>query len=188
MNNLLLGFGVKQINYFTYWTKCENSSTAEYFIDGASFVNYHGEKTPLYYQMQEIMANNQKFAPVIKQFAYQGCRVYITSCVSCDTMYTEFVDNTYTFNKLKNVVFDKEIGFVSELYDKENKHYLYMLMNVVGGWLTCENARQNITATFDKKYTHAVVYKNGVGVAQKLHENQFSVSLLPGEAVFVLPY
>ena len=188
MNNLLLGFGVKQINSFTYMTKGENSTTAEYFIDGASFISYSGEKTKLYYWMQEIMANNQKFAPTIKQFAYQGSRSYTIAPTHFNSTHAIYVDNSYTFKKLKDVSFNKEVGFVSELYDSENNNYMYMIMNLVGAWNEGSRSYQVNTVTFSDEYTHVVVYKNGVGTPQKLDNGKLTVQLAPGEAVFALPY
>ena len=77
LNNILLGFGTKQIAYYTYYTRGESDLTGgESYVDGESFVDYNGNPTDLYYTMQEIMANNQKFAPTILQFEYQGSRYY----------------------------------------------------------------------------------------------------------------
>ena len=189
MNNVLLGFGVKQIHYFTYWTKADNFTTGEYYIDGASFVTYGGEKTDLYYWMQEIMANNQKFAPVIKQFNYQGSKSYRITPTNFDRTHIDLVDNSYEFKKLTNVVFEKELGFVTELYDAENDNYMYMVMNLVGAWAEGSRAYQTNEVTFSSEYTHVVIYKNGVGTPQKLEEgNKLTVELAPGEAVYLLPY
>ncbi len=189
MNNILLGFGVKQIHYFTYWTKADNSTTGEYFVDGCSFVTRTGEKTPLYYHMQQIMAENQKFAPVIKQFEYQGCRSYSIPPTNFDITQTLYIDNSYTFKKLKDVQFEKEVGFVTELYDAENDNYMYMVMNLLGGWNEGSYAYQTNTVTFSDEYTHVVVYKNGVGTPQKLGAgNTIEIELAAGEAVYLLPY
>lgn len=189
MNNVLLGFGVKQIHYFTYWTKADQSTTGEYFIDGASFVTYGGEKTDLYYWMQEIMANNQKFAPVIKQFNYQGSKSYLKTPTNFDRTQVDYVDNSYEFKKLTNVEIEKEIGLVTELYDAENNNYMYMIMNLVGGRNEGSRAYQTNVVTFSSEYTHVVVYRNGVGTPQKLGAgNTLEVEVAPGEAVFVLPY
>ncbi len=188
-NNVLLGMGVKQIHYYTYWTKGDQSTTGEYFIDGSSFVTYAGEKTDVYYNMQEIMANNQVFAPVIKQFDYQGSRVYVKLPTNFDRTHTLYADNSYQFKKLTSVEFEKESGLVSELYDSENDNYLYMIMNFTTGWNEGSRAYQTNVVTFSTEYTHVVVYKNGVGTPQKLEEgNKLTVEVAPGEAVFVLPY
>ena len=189
MNNVLLGFGVKQIHYYTYWTRGSSSSDGEWFIDGASFVTRNGERTKLWYNMQEIIANNQKFAPVIKQFEYQGCKSYIVTPTNFDPTHILKIDNSYTFKKLTNVTINKEIGMVTELYDKENNNYMYMVMNMIGGGNEGSRAFQTTTLTFRSEYTHVVVYKNGVGTPQKLEAgNKLTIKLAPTEAAFVLPY
>jgi hypothetical protein len=189
MNNVLLGMGVEQIHYFTYWTKASNSTTGEYFEDGASFMTREGLKTEMYHFMQKIMMENDKFAPVIKQFDYQGSRTY--AVLPCDLDVTQSVDadNSYTFKKLTNVQFEKEIGLVTELYDAENKNYMYMFMNMLGAWNEGSLSYQVNEITFSSEYTHVVIYKNGVGTPQKLEEgNKLTIELAAGEAVFVLPY
>lgn len=189
MNNILLGFGVKQIHYFTYVTKGDNKSNGEYFIDGASFVTRTGEKTKLYDAMKEIIANNQTFAPVIKQFAYQGCKKYCVTPTNFNITQFVQIDNSYTFKKLKDVSINKEIALVSELYDKENDNYMYMVMNLLGAGCEGSRAYQTTVLTFPAEYTHAVVYKNGVGTPQKLEDgNKLTIKLPATEAAYVLPY
>ena len=189
MNNVLLGFGVKQIHYFTYWTKGDNKTDGEFFIDGASFMTRGGERTPLWYNMQEIMANNQKFAPVIKQFEYQGSKSYKITPTNFDPTQILKMDNSYTFKKLTDVTINKEIALVTELYDKENNNYMYMVMNVIGAGAEGSRAFQTTTLTFSDEYTHVVIYKNGVGTPQKLEDgNKLTIKLAATEAVFVLPY
>ncbi len=189
MNNVLLGFGVKQIHYFTYWTKGDNRTDGEFFIDGASFMTRGGDRTPLWYNMQEIMANNQKFAPVIKQFNYKGSKSYVVTPTNFDPTQVLKMDNSYTFTKLTDVNVNKEIGLITELYDAENNNYMYMVMNVIGAGAEGSRAYQTTTLTFSDEYTHVVVYKNGVGTPQKLEAgNKLTVKLAATEAVFVLPY
>jgi hypothetical protein len=77
LNNILMGFGAKQLAYYTYYTRSESDAEgSESFADGASFVDYNGNPTALYGWMKEILANNQKFAPTILQFDYKGSKTY----------------------------------------------------------------------------------------------------------------
>ena len=50
LNNMLLGFGVKEISYFTYYTRTENKTDGESFPDNGSFVNLYGKPTNIYYR------------------------------------------------------------------------------------------------------------------------------------------
>ena len=189
LNNMLLGFGVKQISYFTYWTKGDNKTDGEYFVDGASFITHGGEKTDLYYFMQKIMAENQKFAPVIMQFDYQGSRGYKLTPTYSNTKHMDNIDNSYTFQKLISFSINKECAVVTELYDDENNNFMYMVQNTVNPENKGSRVFQTATLTFSSEYTHVVVYRNGVGTPQKLEAgNKLTIYNAPGEAAFVLPY
>ena len=190
INNSLLGFGVKEINYFTYWTKQSNSSSGEYFIDGGSFVDRNGNKTALYTFMQTIMAENQAFAGTIKNFDYVGSRVY-TGSYKYDNSHIAWVNNDYTFKKVVSVTTSTDATLVTELYDSENYNYMYMLMNTIdpnekNG--NSKNTTQSITVTFDSAYTKAYVYQNGVRTGVELTNGTYTVTLTAGQAVYVLPY
>lgn len=188
-NNVLLGFGVKEIHYYTYWTGAENETSGEMRIDGGSWLTYAGEKTYIYDTMKEILAQNQQFANVIKQFNYQGVRYYVKLPCIFNISHLYDLDNSYTLKKVTDVSIDKEAALVTELYDSENDNYLYMVMNVLSGNDKGSVAYQTNTITFSNEYTHVVVYKDGVGTPQKLEEgNKLTVELEAGQAVYLLPY
>jgi hypothetical protein len=190
INNSLLGFGVKEINYFTYWTKQSNSSSGEYFIDGGSFVDRNGNKTALYTFMQTIMAENQAFAGTIKNFDYVGSRVY-TGSYKYDNSHIAWVKNDYTFQKVASVTTSTDATLVTELYDSENYNYMYMLMNTIDPNEKNGNGKdttQSITVTFDSACTKAYLYKNGTRTAVALTSNAYTVTLTAGQAVYLLPY
>ena len=73
LNNTQLGFGVDEMSYFTYHAR--STTKVETWLDDATFINHFGEKTEIYYIMQKIIAENQKFAPVIRSFDWNACMV-----------------------------------------------------------------------------------------------------------------
>ena len=83
LNNIALGFGVKELAYFTYITRDNNfyadGTLAEKFLDGGSFINRDGTKTDVYYYMREILAENQAFASTILSFDYTTSATYIAN-------------------------------------------------------------------------------------------------------------
>ena len=188
LNNMLIGFGVKEISYFTYWTKSYNKTDGEFFIDGASFITRAGDKTDIYYFMQKIMAENQKFAPTVLNFNYQGSRSYVNAPTYFNSAHMAFVDNSYVFKKVTDLKIDKECAMVTELYDSENNRFMYMVMNTVDTMNRGSMSYQTTEVTFSSEFTHVVVYKNGVGTPQKLSNGKVSVELTPGDAVYLLPY
>ena len=186
LNNILLGFGAKQIAYYTYYTRSESDLTGgESYVDGSSFVDYYGNPTSLYYWMQTIMANNQKFAPTIMQFDYKGSRYYKGSSVSTNKDHVAEITVSDSFTKLSAFAVDKELALVTELYDDENNYYMYMAMNISNpdvGLYT-----QTVTMTFSG-YSHVLVYVDGVASTYALNNNVYTATLEAGEAVYVIPY
>ena len=184
LNNILLGFGSKQIAYYTYYTRREsNSSGTESYVDGKSFVDYNGNPTELYSWMQEIMANDQKFAPTIMQFDYKGSKVY--GSTSADYLSNATTLASSSFTKLTSFSVSTGSALVTELYDDVKANYMYMAMNVLDPDAT--NTAETVTMTFSG-YTHVLVYVDGVASIQALNSGVFTKVLNNGDAVFVIPY
>lgn len=190
LNNMLLGFGVKNIGYFTYWTKSDNwTAKGEFFHPEGSFITRYGEKTDVYYIMQKIMAENQKFAPTILNFDYQGSAVYKLLPSYSNSKHIALAYDTYQFKKVTKVETNKEYGLVTELYDKANNRYMYMVQNLVDPLVLGYRVFQTVNVTFASEYTHVAIYKNGERIAtQALVNGVYTAKLAPGEAVFLLPY
>ena len=183
LNNILLGFGTKQIAYYTYYTRAESDSTGgESYVDGQSFVDYNGNPTSLYGWMQKILTNNQKFAPTVLQFDYKGSRVY--GSTSANHLGEITVRNSFT--KLSNFAVNTGSALVTELYDDENDNYMYMAMNV----LDPDASSTAVTATMTfNGYTNVLVYDgNGNFTTATLTNGIYTATLTNGEAVYVIPY
>ena len=191
MNNMLLGFGVKQIVYYTYYTRYSSDSTGnESYVDGSSFVDYNGNPTDFYYTMQGIMANNQIFAKVIMQFNYKQSAVYWNKSGILDFApdYISYATSTGSFAKATVAYATKNVGaLVTELYDDENNNYMYMAMNIDDPDASSSTA--TITLTFSD-YTKALVYdgNGGFKTVTLSSGGVYTCELTPGQAVYVIPY
>ncbi len=188
LNNMLVGFGVKQISYFTYWTKQVNNA-AEWYYDNGSFINRNGTRTELYDIMKQIMAEEQKLAPTVLNFNYVTSNVYRKVPCIYNASHVNAVRKGEAFKMVESVTVDKEISLVTELYDDEKDVYMYMLQNVVDPLNKGVDTLQTITADFDDSCTHAVVFKKGEREIVKLEKGgKFSIRQRPGHAVYVIPY
>ena len=188
LNNYLMGFGVKQINYFTYWTKASSSSSGEYFEDGGSFVNRDGSTTALYDFMKTIMADNTAFAPTISHFDYNESHVYGSnndSNLNNDhiSWSSSLTDSNYSFKWLTNVTTSKEFTLVTELYDAEKYNYMYMVMNTID---TYYGGTQNVTITLDSSVKKFYVYDQR-GNRTLIEGNTYSAQLTAGQAIYIMP-
>ena len=189
LNNYLMGFGVTQINYFTYWTKHSNSSSGEYFEDGGSFVNRDGTTTAVYDFMKKIMADNTRFAPTISHFDYNASTVVGSNNGSQNNDHiswsSSLTENT-SFRFVTGVTTSLEYTLVTELYDKDNYNYMYMVMNTID---PNEGGTQTVTVTFDGTFDTIYVYdQTGARTSVALTNNTYTVTLTAGQAVYLLPY
>ena len=186
LNNGLVGFGIKQISYFTYWTKSDNNT--EHFIDGNSFITWYGERTNIYYWMKQIMAEEQKLAPTILNFEYQTSKIFMTQPTTFNSSYAMRTIETADFKVLKDVNVNKEVALVTELYDEATGNYMYMVQNIVDTIHKGSKAFQTTTVTFDQQYTHAVVFVKGEKTVKKLDNGTLTLKHKPGEATYIMPF
>ncbi len=185
LNNTLLGFGVKEIAYFTYWTK-QGNTTSTYFYDNGSFVNRDGTLTDLYYIMQEIMAEDQLLAPTILNYEYSTSNLYTAAGYSAPT-YVTHAQEGEAFKKVQSVSTDREVALVTELYDDEKDLYMYMVMNATDPDGTTKT--QTVTVDFADEYTHAVLFVNGERSVVELGANGvYTFTHVAGDATYVIPY
>ena len=192
LNNMLLGFGVTEISYFTYFTRTEDKSDGESFTQypNSSFVNIYGQKTKIYDFMQKIMGNNQKFAPTVLQFKYKKSGVFAKMPMSFNGDHIQYVEkvNQTTYELLDGVTVNKECAMVNEMYDAENDRYMYMAMNIIDPDEKGSAAYQTITLDFKEGYKYAVVYRDGESLLYRLNDGKLDIKGAPGEASFVIPF
>ena len=190
LNNMLLGFGVSEISYFTYYTRPESKTDGESFLDNDSFVTLYGKPTYIYYMMQEIIANNQSFAPTILQFDYRKCGIFTKPPMSFNSEHiVNMPKNVQAYTKVKSVSVNKECAMVNELYDAENNRYMYMAMNIVDPDCLGSKSYQTITLQFSSEYNFALVYKDGKSSLYRLtSDKKLSVEGAPGDASFIIPF
>jgi hypothetical protein len=189
LNNMLLGFGVKEISYFTYFTRTESRTDGESFPDQGSFVTLYGKKTPVYDMMQTIMSNNQRFAPTVLQFKYKKSGIFTKAPLAHSAPHIQYMDhNMQTYDKVTSVSVNKECAMVNEMYDEENKRYMYMAMNIVDPIYQGSTVYQTITLEFAPEYKYAVVYRDGEKQYYKLNDSKLNIKAAPGEASFVIPF
>lgn len=193
LQNLSLGFGVKEIAYYSYWTYANNPPGETYCIDGASFVTHMGVKTDMYYFMQQINKEIQKFAPVIMNFDYQASTYFAKPPVNYNNSHVThpgaYGMEKNDLEKVMSVLPDKETVLVTELKDESKGNYMYMVLNIVDP-SKAEGSSADISAevTFSDEYTHVAVYEKGERTLHKLSDGKYTVTVKPGHAQYLLPY
>ena len=186
--NLLLGFGLRELAYFTYWTRTQSYTKGEFFKDGCAMISLRGEQTPLYHAIKEVNTMIHALAPVITQFKYVADRYLISTPFRSHPFFLE-----YTLRKeLKTLEFaetDREVAMVNELYDEKRDQWMYMIMNATDPlYNEYMIMPQKTTIRFKKKYQKVDIFEEGKWRTETLENNTFTVKLNAGHAYFILPY
>ncbi len=200
LNNMLVGFGVKQIAYYTYWTK-PNQNNGEGIVDGSSFIDNYGNQTALYGIMQQIMSENQAFAPTVLEFDYSTSQVLTGKHVCANSLLSDGHNNHLydvlsgnSFAKLQNVSVAHDIALVTELKNAKTGAYMYMVQNASDPDCNCLDLScmkrygqpQTVTLTFDASVTKVTVYEKGVARTVEITDGTLTLQNMPGYAQYVV--
>ena len=91
-----------------------------------------------------------------------------------------------SFRLVAGVTTSLEYTLITELYDKDNYNYMYMVMNTID---PNEGGTQTVIVTFDSAVDTIYVYdQTGARSAVTLTGNTYTVTLAAGQAVYLLPY
>lgn len=189
--NAYMGFGVETFGYFTYWRKQNNSLSGEWFIDGTSFITQFGEKTNLYYSMQTIHEEMQKFAPVITNFEYQSSNSYVFAPVSYSTGFANMEKQDFALLKEENIQGSEGgVALITELKDTTNDRYMYMVMNALDPDYKADdpNIDLDIEIDFGKEYNAVAVYYRGNRYLKALDKGVYKTNIDAGYAEYLIPY
>lgn len=200
--NTLIGMGVGTFGYYTYQPPTNGgwSSTSINFIEDYCFLTRDGKKTNVYYYAQELISQVQSFANVVLSYDHTGSRLYtqdmptfsVSSHVSGvpdkeTSTYLQF-DNSYEFKLLKNFEFDNDVAFVTELYDKNNDLYMYMLQNAIDPGNGGDGVTDmTVTADFGSEYKYVAEFDCGNLSIVRLNGGKYSKPLSAGYAVYLVP-
>lgn len=183
--NLLLGFGVKELGFFTYMPHGANE--VEQFPNDGAMLTREGKIMPLYYDTQKVLKELQDIIPVVTKFDY--CHsAYAVKTFNSFLKQLDYMKNDQLIN-VESFETDREGVLLNELYDKENNQYLYRIINVAE--VRCKEEvgmKQNTAVQFDKKFKYADVFENGKWSKVNLKDGLLNVSLLAGDSVYVLIY
>lgn len=188
--NALLGFGVKQIAYFTYWTKTTNDTRGESYPDGMAMMKRNGEKTPVYGYVQKANATVQILAPVIANFEYVTDRYVIKTPFRTHPFHLEYTGRGYLTN-VTEMQTSQEVALINEMYDKKKDQWLYRVQNITYNYYEerLNLPPQTTTLTFDKKFTKADVFDGEGWKTVELKDGQYTTApLKAGYAEYILPY
>lgn len=184
-----LGFGVKHLAFYTYAQGTANQT------DSSCFINNNGEKNQTYYNVQEILEGVHKFSGTLLSYEYKGARIYSQThsydreyLCSGVAGYTAF-DNTYEFEKIEKVKVDDDLALITEMYDKNNGKYMYMVQNILDSYFI-DNSGEDGTVKVSLDFgdtTSVAVYDEGELKYYNINDGAFDIVLENGRAIFIIP-
>lgn len=189
--NTYMGFGIQTFGYFTYWRKVWNNNQAggEWFNDGESFITTDGQKTSLYYIMQGLHKEMQKFAPVISSFKYSASKTYAHEPCLYPTNYLRIKDEKLAL--VKNFECDEgDAALITELKDKSKMQYMYMVMNAMNPQYKVDDTDivMNYSIDFGPNFNAVEVYYRGNRACYPLENGVYKSTLDAGYAEYLMPY
>lgn len=187
MNDIMIAFGAKCVMYFCYYVHSDDGNG--WFLETCSFETWYGEKTKMWYFMQDIIAQNKEFACVFNNFAFKTSRKYIVQDArTYQYEYLEYAKDQGEFTALKDVSLNQEGALITELYDERFGVYMYGVINMVDPIDKGARSYEIVTLTFDDVYEYAVIWKDGEKQEVALKNHTLKVENAAGEVTYVIPY
>ena len=180
-----MSFGIKLISFynFSYINTRPDDFYYQQVIDPDT-----GEKTQLYYDMQEVLLELREWDYVYTKFDWLDTATIYGSREEWNLLlsYTDNAGNIepQDLEGIKSVV-SSEDGFISAYKDAKGR-LGYFAYNAAAPW---EEKTANTTIQFkDAKIKAVQVYERGVPVVKPLEKNQkITLSLGAGESKFIIP-
>ena len=179
-----LAYGMKTIQYFTYWESPVQNSAGEIYTQAMIQQNADGTvtETPIYGFVQSVNNEITKFDHVFLDYDWQG-----TLYSDSGTGFTG-VDTTYTTDKI-TLTSASQKALVGCMKDTDKGFEGYWIVNAVEPQNTTAPAN-TVKVTFSGK-TKALLYNPAAGIYGELinleSDGSYTATLNLGEAQFIIP-
>lgn len=201
MNNAL-GFGVRDISFYTYVTHGSSPESVWRSEDGCSFITNSGEKTHIYNYGKLAIEHAQKLAPTLFNYDYigsnltlgKGMEKYSFCYIGCGdnqkadgSMSKSEFDNSYKSKTVKSIDFNKDILLTTELENKNDGTVLCTFQNVLDHIFQTELKAMKLKVDFGKERKKAKYFDGDKFIEIELVDGVFETDLAIGEAAYVIP-
>lgn len=172
--NAALGFGVKNIIYYTYWM-FPNRATENY---NYAIMDDYGNKL-LYYEVKAVNSDMQNVAKVMLNFNYQ--KAYFTQNGAVPSHFNGVINSN--LDNVSNITVTTPT-IITQLYDASKNKTGYMVLNANDPAIQTVD---NVQLKFDN-FSFATCYYNGVPQTVQLNNGFLDLGIAAGEGVFVIPH
>lgn len=199
LTNMLMGFGVSEVCYFTYYNR--HYQSAQFQEEGCMVQELYDsnkkligtQKTPVWYNVQAVSEEMSEFDEVILNFNYQACYMAKGTTKSANDpkgynaaayKYADTFDSsTAAIGNLSSYSIDGEYSMLTWLLDSHNIS-MYMTEN-------CTDPQFKFLQTTTMKFksgSYAAIYENGALRYVNLNSGELKVKLSSGNAVFIIVF
>ncbi|MBE5750635.1 MAG: hypothetical protein E7346_07240 [Clostridiales bacterium] len=201
--NSVLGFGVRDVAFYTFETMNSEPESPYRTQDGSSFITEGCEKTHIFYFAQSAIEHAKSLEPVLFNYDYTGARILIHDSVKrCEKDYlasegifdgnkilepTAPFDNTYEFKCVSNFSCDKDVLLITELEKNGDNTYIYMVLNAIDSPYKIDPSAMNVDVWLKPEFKSVNAFINGKWTEKELDNGKITWKLSQGEAVYFVP-
>lgn len=177
-----LAYGMKYINYYTYWEHYAQSDATYIYSAMVDYPEKNGQepiKTKTYYAVKEMNEELKKFDHVFLKYDWEGTMA-VTAKNRAKSTLLACVDD-YSSPRIKSAE-SKEEAIIGCLKD-EKGYDGFMIVNATDPGQNVNNA---VTIEFAEA-TSAICYINGEEQTIELKDGTYTFELTAGQGIFVIP-
>lgn len=202
--NSALGFGARDLSFYTYVTMASSEDSLYRTADGSSFITWKGDKTRIYEFAKAAIAHAKRLEEVLFAYDFKGSNIFVHECCpdECRVQYlgdaafsthgagrkgAEF-DTSYVFRSAKNLSNDSDVMLVTE-FEKtgDSTSRLLMVQNVLDTVYKTNLKPMHVTVDFGLDCKRVKVFKTDVWEIVDLKNGVYETELVIGEAVYLIP-
>lgn len=177
--NTSLAFGAKQFDFYRYLSMGEELGIVQGGWNYESCI-----KGDLYYSVKAALGDLHFLDDVYMYFDWEGVKSYSGTTSYSQTAFNNIADFTLSsVPGIKSLTSSQDtlLGYYKDARGRNG----YLAVNYT---LPSKNAVDEVTMTFNKGYTKALVYTEGAAYTYNVVDGKIDLTINPGESAFVIPY
>lgn len=192
--NMAMGFGAREIAFFTYMTKIKftlhkESKGANDSLDGGAWINYDGTRTRLYYFGKKVLKEMQNFAPIIFKYKYNNYWMSFPKGVKhTDVLDTRRIVEPHYIDESCDIKVKNTTGVVmvtEQIKVDGTSGRMFMVENVTNLKYQVAGEVQRVTIDLGELADGAKFYYRGKQVKKNVKDGVLRLTIKNGDAIFI---
>ncbi len=170
-----MAHGCKGILPFVYWTPLTMTT------DPYAMINRDGERTQIYYSMQEVIREVRAFESMYMNSTWTGTMYHVADEDYPNDAFASVNDKLESHNRISDIEAKADI-MIGTFKDIDNRD-AFLITNSSA---PAKDVQNQVTIKF-KNASKAVLYKKGRKVIVNLDNGKFTTTMGSGEGYYVIP-